>query len=221
MSLTEHRGWTGCDLDGTLALYENWKGIEHIGEPVPAMLNRVKAWLEQGREVRIFTARVWPLAEILPDSIFVPTPGLSDEILRAWRSVEFIRIWCEKHLGRRLTITCRKDFAMVECWDDRAVSVMVNRGVDRETVLSWHLLRVLEAAGIKVVTGVGFATAADEGAAKIKGIIQGFENAEADLDGALSTLGYVKGQHAEDDARNIRHAINSLTKALKTIRRER
>ena len=30
------------DLDGTLAKYEGFHGMEHIGEPVPGMLRRVK-----------------------------------------------------------------------------------------------------------------------------------------------------------------------------------
>ena len=39
-------GWIGVDLDGTLAHYDGWKGIEHVGPPIPAMLARVKYWLE-------------------------------------------------------------------------------------------------------------------------------------------------------------------------------
>jgi hypothetical protein len=27
-------GWIGVDLDGTLAHYDGWKGIDHIGEPI-------------------------------------------------------------------------------------------------------------------------------------------------------------------------------------------
>ena len=30
----EGKGWYGFDLDGTLAKYDGWKGIDHIGEPV-------------------------------------------------------------------------------------------------------------------------------------------------------------------------------------------
>ena len=53
-------GWIGVDLDGTLARYDGWKGPEHIGEPLMPMVERVKAWLAEGREVRIMTARVSP-----------------------------------------------------------------------------------------------------------------------------------------------------------------
>ena len=41
--------WIGVDLDGTLAHYKGWKGRDHIGEPIPAMMQRVKQWLEEGK----------------------------------------------------------------------------------------------------------------------------------------------------------------------------
>jgi len=49
--------WIGVDLDGTLAFDEGWKGHQHIGPPIPLMLERVKRWLAMDIEVRIFTAR--------------------------------------------------------------------------------------------------------------------------------------------------------------------
>lgn len=103
-------GWIGVDLDGTLAHYDGWKGIDHIGEPVPLMLARVKEWLLQDREVRIFTARVC-------------RDGAECEQAR-----EAIVRWCEQHIGCALPITNIKDFGMVELWDDRAVQVEANTG---------------------------------------------------------------------------------------------
>lgn len=50
-------GWIGVDLDATLAEYHGW-GDGSIGQPVELMLRRVTGWLAEGREVRIFTARV-------------------------------------------------------------------------------------------------------------------------------------------------------------------
>ena len=38
--------WIGVDLDGTLAEWDGWKGHEHIGPPIPAMLERVKRWIK-------------------------------------------------------------------------------------------------------------------------------------------------------------------------------
>ena len=49
--------WIAVDLDGTLAEYDYWRGIEHIGCPIPKMLERIEKWRAAGLEVRIFTAR--------------------------------------------------------------------------------------------------------------------------------------------------------------------
>ena len=113
--VSTHKGWIGVDLDGTLAHYDGWKGAEHIGEPVPKMLDRVKAWIAEGREVRIFTARVYEDGSVARD--------LEVRDVRA-----NIAVWCMKHLGKILVVTCEKDFAMVELWDDRAVQIIPNTG---------------------------------------------------------------------------------------------
>lgn len=107
------RGWIGVDLDGTLAEYSGWKGADHIGEPVPAMAFRVRNWLAQGIEVRIFTARVHEGGR----------STLTVEQVRA-----SIETWTEKHFGVVLPVTNLKDFNMVELWDDRAVRVRANEG---------------------------------------------------------------------------------------------
>lgn len=46
--------WIGVDFDGTLAEYYEDR---HGGSPVPAMVERVRYWIRQGIEVRLFTAR--------------------------------------------------------------------------------------------------------------------------------------------------------------------
>jgi hypothetical protein len=96
------------DLDGTLAHYEGWKGMENIGDPIPAMEIRVHEWLNAGKEVRIFTARA-----SVPEQI------------------PFVRAWLEKHFGEKaasIGITNVKDFGMLELYDDRAVQVEMNTG---------------------------------------------------------------------------------------------
>lgn len=103
-------GWIGVDLDGTLAEYHGWKGYEHIGEPVPLMLNRVKEWVRCGHSVKIFTARV-----------SVPEPERSDVI-------RVIHEWLEKHGLPPFEVTNVKDFGMIELWDDRAFAVVINTG---------------------------------------------------------------------------------------------
>ena len=107
--MTRPRGWIGVDLDGTLAHYDRWRGMEHIGAPVVPMLLRVRQWLADGRSVRIMTARVSG-----PDHTSA-------------RSA--IESWCLKHLGVVLPVTNAKDFDMLELWDDRAVQVYPNTGV--------------------------------------------------------------------------------------------
>jgi len=121
-----------CDLDGTLASYSTWRGIAHIGDPIEGTLRRVKAALERGWRVEIFTARV---------------------AFDAWRedgeSVEdarrHIEAWCEKHIGCRLPVTAVKSGKFDEFWDDRAVSVSMNsaRGIDAFThrMSLWEELR--------------------------------------------------------------------------------
>ena len=108
-------GWIGVDLDGTLAHYDGWNGATHIGEPVPAMLARVKGWLGEGLDVRIFTARV-------------SHDGTASRATEAMFASYAIMEWCEKHLGRVLPITNVKDYSMVQLWDDRAVQVRTNTG---------------------------------------------------------------------------------------------
>lgn len=102
-------GWIGVDLDGTLAVYDKWRGAEHIGEPIQPMVDRVKKWLADGIEVKIMTARV-------------SHPGQRNKAIAA------IDAWCTAVFGYPLNITCCKDYGMYELWDDRAVQVERNTG---------------------------------------------------------------------------------------------
>lgn len=113
MSTSGGEGWIAVDLDGTLATYDHWRGIDHIGAPIPLMVSRVRAWLAEGREVRIFTARACP-ANI----------SQWGELRVMWP----IREWCKEHLGQQLLITATKDFTMAELWDDRCTQVVTNTG---------------------------------------------------------------------------------------------
>ena len=109
-------GWIGVDLDGTLAEYTEWKGPEHIGEPIEPMVKRVKQWLEEGYTVKIFTARIyWP-------------DGDEQRFKEAEAAVHAIKKWALKHIGQELEVTNTKDFGMIELWDDRAVQVIANTG---------------------------------------------------------------------------------------------
>ena len=104
-------GWIGVDLDGTLAEYDGWQGASNIGKPVPMMIERVKRWLVEGKEVKIFTARV---------STNNPAKAESEIAITEW---------CKNHIGAVLQTTAEKDYGMIELWDDRCVQVIPNTGV--------------------------------------------------------------------------------------------
>ena len=97
--------WIGVDLDGTLA-NSNHEGDE-IGEPVPAMVDRVKLWLSEGKDVRLMTARAY---------------AMNATQLKA------INAWLQEHIGETIPITCEKDPEMKELWDDRAIQVITDTG---------------------------------------------------------------------------------------------
>lgn len=109
------RGWIGVDLDGTLAEYETGTfDAAVVGKPVPAMVDRVKQWIELGIEVRIMTARV---------GCDDPDDPQSAEVACA-----AIVAWCVEHIGVELPVCCEKDYGMIELWDDRAIQVEHNTG---------------------------------------------------------------------------------------------
>lgn len=126
--MSNGNGWIGVDLDRTLAHYDGWKGAGHIGAPVPLMLERVKIWLQQGQDVRIFTARIHPLDRCIMPGVPILDEIRNGRIADAVGAVSAIRIWCMTHLGRELPITNIKDYAMIELWDDLAVGVVQNTG---------------------------------------------------------------------------------------------
>ena len=105
-------GWIGVDLDGTLAEYDGWKGELHIGAPIGLMIERVKQWIAEGVDVRIFTARM------------CGDDGRDVQLVR-----DVIESWCVEHLGFALLITNVKDYGMTELWDDKAVQVIRNTGI--------------------------------------------------------------------------------------------
>lgn len=108
--------WIGVDLDGTLAVYHGWSGVDSIGDPIQPMVDRVKRWRADGVCVKIFTARMHGHGK----------PVLGSE--KPVDAITPIQQWCLKHIGEVLPVTNVKDFGMVELWDDRAVQVIPNTG---------------------------------------------------------------------------------------------
>jgi hypothetical protein len=41
----------------------------------------------------------------------------------------YIEQWCERHIGQVLPVTNRKDYGLIEFWDDRCVQVIPNTGI--------------------------------------------------------------------------------------------
>lgn len=103
------KGWIAVDFDGTLAV---WRGnYDIMGPPILMMVNRVRAWLQSGYEVKIFTARV----------------SHTDLVKRAVVE-EAIKAWCIQNIGQALEVTNAKDFNCLEIWDDKAVTVIKDTG---------------------------------------------------------------------------------------------
>lgn len=99
--------WVGVDLDGTLAEHGEWKGAEHIGRPIPAMIETVKRLLMTGHNVKIFTARAHSGA--------IAINAIHDFLFRNGIP--------------KLEVTATKDYDMLFCFDDRAIQVVPNKGI--------------------------------------------------------------------------------------------
>jgi hypothetical protein len=98
--------WVGVDLDGTLAEAGRWLSMSHIGPPVPLMMRRVQAWLAKGIRIKILTARAGNEEGLAATKKWLAENGLPD-----------------------LEVTDKKDFDMIELWDDRAIQVVHNTGI--------------------------------------------------------------------------------------------
>jgi len=94
------------DLDGTLAKDTGWKGISHIGDPVPKMFKRVQKWVDQGKKVVIFTARAHDP-----------------------KAIPHVEKWLKKHGLPKLEVTNEKRPSMAVFYDDKARAIKRNKGV--------------------------------------------------------------------------------------------
>lgn len=107
-------GWIGVDLDATLATYDVWRGIDHIGKPIPVMVDRIHKWIADGHTVKIFTARV--------------AHGTRN-ITEATLARLYIQQWLTDVAGLpALDITNIKDPGMFMLIDDRCTQVVPNTG---------------------------------------------------------------------------------------------
>ncbi len=76
-----------------------------LGDPVPAMVRRVKKWCLDGYDVRVFTVRAADASQCA-----------------------LIGAWLKQHDLPALPITNVKAAGLLELWDDRAIRVRRNRG---------------------------------------------------------------------------------------------
>ncbi len=130
-----YSGFKGVDFDGTLVKED----VTGYNVPVPAMVERVKQWLDEGEEVIIFTARGWQ------------------------KSVED---FCIKYFGRPLPITNIKQRGMAEWYDDRCIAVERDTGrildpykLEKENVILrrqvGYLVGRCKQAGVEIRTKKG------------------------------------------------------------------
>ena len=132
MIITKTNGWIGVDFDRTLAVFDKWRGPAHCGAPIQPMLERVKAWLAEGREVRIFTQRLAPFATIIRTEKDLEALTIKEEReLAAVQSVLAIRAWSYKHLGRYLPITNVIDFSFNCLYSTDVVAIKPNTGEEK------------------------------------------------------------------------------------------
>lgn len=145
--MSEKMGWIAVDLDGTLAEYHGWISEEHIGSPIQEMAQKVRGWIAEGKDVRIFTAR----ADGGEVAIAMGNPE-GAKFRDIGRITTIIQDWTEKHFGVRLPVTNKKDYGMVELWDDRCKQVFRNTGVSIESALK-QLIEAAERANSEVDWG--------------------------------------------------------------------
>jgi hypothetical protein len=125
-----NKRWYAVDFDGTLA--ESSGTMETCGKPIPKMVERVKEWLAKGEVVKIFTARV-------------SGPEHWETFKREQRAM--LQAWSLEHIGQALEVTCTKDFALIEIWDDRANGVDPDTGWEYKDLVSHLRSRVADLQG--------------------------------------------------------------------------
>ena len=115
--------WIGVDLDGTLATYDKWVAPDVIGQPIKPICDLVRKLLAEGEDVRIFTARAWPLG-----CTEQYLEGYEDRVEGAVIATQAIDRFCQQEFGKTLPITCCKDYGCLYIIDDRAKQVIPNTG---------------------------------------------------------------------------------------------
>ena len=161
-------GWIGFDLDGTLAKYDGWQGIDHIGEPIEAIVRLAKKFHAEGKRIKILTARVSPRPH--PETAKTRYPMYAGDDIgdvpeyaarwmlgmrkaghendqveacafyfkKEWTARDFIADWCLENLGFLPEIVHEKDHLMLELYDDRVKQVVPNKGILVEDLANYY-----------------------------------------------------------------------------------
>jgi hypothetical protein len=121
--MPEHKPTIAVDLDGTLAFYDGWRDRSHIGDPLPGALEGVKALVEAGFKVTVFTCRC---SHETHDEF---TGGYSVE-----DSANIVRVWLKQHcFPEEVAVFTGRGKPFAECYlDDRALRV-----APHEDALAW------------------------------------------------------------------------------------
>jgi hypothetical protein len=112
--MSDSNFWIGVDFDCTLSMYFGYQSIGN-GVAITPMIERVKKWISEGKDVRIFTARV------------APSNNFSEEELVG--HYKYIENWCKINIGAVLPIVYYKDVFLEEFWDDKAIQLIPNTGI--------------------------------------------------------------------------------------------
>jgi len=113
----------GVDLDKTLAQDDGLIAPDVIGEPVPLMVERVRRWLAKGDRVDMFTARVHPSHG--PEEVEIASRAIKE--------------WFVGLFGVEPIVTCQKDPAWEDIWDDKTIQIIPNTGERADGVVDVEL----------------------------------------------------------------------------------
>lgn len=119
------------DLDGVLAYYNGWKGIDHIGEPTDGALRLCEQLIEDGHEIIVHTVRTNPII----NNKELSDVEASNDYHAMWLSNK-IYAWLKKHnFPSKITVWDNFGKPQADLYiDDKAFVVLKNRGFNFQTI---------------------------------------------------------------------------------------
>lgn len=120
--------WIGVGYEGVLVKRRPW--FNDQDHAIPAMIDRVKGWLDEGRDIRI-VANLEPLNRCVePGALRIMHGAWVDNAKeeRCWLYVASIRLFCVRHFNVVLPITNVIDAKMRCLWDCKCEQVEPDTG---------------------------------------------------------------------------------------------